>query len=110
MLRNALLVMATLAVMVALGLAVWWAWDVESDRRHVVFVNGPTPVFIGSSIEGCPQIPRQEMEPAGATLHVRRIRFWKDCATIDVTTPNGAKGYVVFGIGNFRVDPKLETD
>ena len=45
----------------------------------------------------------------GARLQVRRIRYLKDCAALDVALPDGREGYVVLGIGDVSVKPPLPT-
>ncbi len=84
-----------------------WANDVRQDRKHSVMVNGPTPIFSGGGDEDCDA--RNELTKAmqGAEFRVRRIRYWKNCATLDVTIPDGRKGYVVLGVGNVSVNPPL---
>jgi hypothetical protein len=46
------------------------------------------------------------VEP-GTKLPVQRIAYQKDCATLDIVLPDGRKGYVVLGIGDVFVDPRL---
>jgi len=81
--------------------------DVRSDRKHTVSVNRATPVFVGSGgNNGCRGRQLTMVEP-GAKLRVRRIRYLKDCAAIDIALPDGRTGYVVLGIGDVSVNPPL---
>jgi hypothetical protein len=84
-----------------------WGWDVRSDRKHTVFANSNVPVFVGSGDERCKGEQLLTTIPAGILLKVRRIRYWKDCATLDVTLPDGAHGFIIPGDGNFLVRPPL---
>jgi hypothetical protein len=43
----------------------------------------------------------------GNRLPVRRIRYLKDCAALDVVLPDGREGYVVLGVGDVSVKPAL---
>src|SRR5512133_32695 len=71
-----------------------WAQDVWNDRRHTVDVNTVTPVFVGSgSDNGCNGRKLTTVEP-GVKLPVRRIRYLKNCAAIDVALPDGRTGYI----------------
>lgn len=88
-------------------LSLLWALDVRNDRKHSVSVNMTTPVFVGSGGDnGCRGTPFTTVEP-GAKLPVRRIRYLKDCAAIDVALPDGRTGYVVLGVGDVSVNPPL---
>jgi hypothetical protein len=62
--------------------------DVRQDRKHAVTMNSPTPIFAESGHD-CDTRPQIALGQPGATLRVRRIRYWKDCATLDVTLPDG---------------------
>ena len=86
-----------------------WFRDVHNDREHVVTVNAATPVFIGTGGEGsCYGSPLTTIE-RGTNLPVRRIRYLKNCATLDVVLPDGRAGYVVLGVGDVSVNPPLPT-
>jgi hypothetical protein len=86
-----------------------WLRDVRNDRKHTVNVNAATPVFAGDgSDSGCHGTQLTTVE-RGTELPVRRIRYLKDCAAIDVALPDGRKGYVVLGIGDVSVNPPLPT-
>jgi hypothetical protein len=47
------------------------------------------------------------MVQQGANLRVRRIRYWKNCATIDVAMQDSRKGFLIVGEGNVSVIPPL---
>jgi len=83
-----------------------WANDVHQDRKHVVIVNSKTPIFGGRG-EGCETPTPIFLVQPGAVLRVRRIRYWKECATLDVKLPDRASGHIVLGIGNVSVRPPL---
>src|SRR5215471_10344419 len=84
-----------------------WAWDVRNDRKHSISVNMTTPVFVGNGGDnGCHGTPFTTVSP-GAKLPIRRIRYLKDCAAIDVTLPDGRSGYVVLGVGDVSINPPL---
>jgi hypothetical protein len=101
-------VVAPLLVVCAV-LLLLWARDVRNDRKHTVHINMATPVFVGSGGDnGCNGKQLTMVEP-GAKLPVRRIRYLKDCAAIDVALPDGRRGYVVLGIGDVSVNPPLPT-
>ena len=83
--------------------------DVRDDRKHVVVVNARTPVFIGSGDEDCDARRRITTVEKGVKLPIERIRYQKNCATLDVLLPDGRKGYVVLGVGDVSVKPPLPT-
>lgn len=86
-----------------------WIRDVRNDRKHTVIVKMATPVFAGSGGDNGCHGTRLTTVEAGAKLPVRRIRYLKDCAAIDVVLPGQRTGYVVLGIGDVSVDPPLPT-
>lgn len=82
----------------------------RDDSKHIVIVNGATPVYSGTGQDGCQWKGTPMLTvPAGARLPVRRIDYLKDCATLDVSLPNGRTGYVVLGNGDVSVSPPLPT-
>ena len=83
-----------------------WLLDVWKDRRHTVRVISETPVFTSDGDGDC-EGKQLTVAHAGEALQVRRIRYWKNCATIDVTLPNASKGHLVTGEGDFSVSPPL---
>ena len=84
-----------------------WTNDVRRDRSHSVTVRSATPIFAGSGNDGCDKQPQIATIQPGAVAHVRRIRYWKNCATVDISLPDGRRGYVVPGVGNFSMSPPL---
>jgi hypothetical protein len=84
-----------------------WAQDVRNDRKHTVSVNMTTPVFVGSGGDNGCHGTQLTMVESGAKLPVRRIRYIKDCAAIDVALPDGRTGYIVLGVGDVSVNPPL---
>lgn len=82
-----------------------WAYDVWKDRKHTVMVQSETEMFAGVGDEGCGG-SRLSLVQSGATLRVRRIRYWKNCATVDVVLPDGKNGYIVLD-SHVRVVPPL---
>lgn len=99
---------ASLVVICAL-LLLLWVRDVRDDRKHIVRVNATTPVFVGNGGDGGCHGRQLTTVERGAKLPVRRIRYLKDCATIDVVLPDGRSGYVILGIGDASVNPALPT-
>jgi hypothetical protein len=93
-------------LVVSLVLASCWFYDVQQDRKHIVIIESQTPVFVGSGTGLCRGRPLTVVQ-AGATLPVRRIRYWKNCATIDVVLPDSRHGYLVLGEGEVTVNPSL---
>jgi hypothetical protein len=94
------------AVVVALLMVALWARDVELDRKHVVLVKSETPVFAGEGDESCGGTQLTTVQ-AGANLHVQRIRYWKNCATVNIVLPDSREGYIVLGDGEVLVKPHL---
>ena len=99
------------ATLIALGLLVlvllgWWANDVRQDRTHTVIVEAETPMFAGTGHD-CDTRHQTAIVQHGAAFPVRRIRYWKDCATFDVNAPDGSSGHFVLGVGNLQVQPPL---
>jgi hypothetical protein len=99
-------VLGSLLGLASVLLLVWWARDMHNDRSHTVTVNSPTPLFLGSGDEACHQGKGIATVPAADSLKVRRIRYWKDCATLNVTLPDGRDGYIVVD-GKVTVNPPL---
>lgn len=97
----------TIPLILGMPIAVCWAWDVHNDRRHVLSINSPTSVFVGEGDEDCGDRPKLNTVPPGTHLKVRRIRYWKNCATINVTLPDGQQGHVVYRDGDVSVNPPL---
>lgn len=97
---------------VARGLhAFWLLWlrDVRNDRKHTITVITATPLFVGNGDDdGCHEAQLTTIE-RGAKLPVRRIRYLKESAAIDVVLPDGRQGYVVLGIGEVSVISPLPT-
>jgi hypothetical protein len=94
---------------VCMVLVFLWLRDMQNDRKHTVNVKGATPIFAGDGGDGgCHGMQLTTVE-RGAELPVRRIRYLKGCAAIDVALPDGRKGYVVLGIGDVSVNPPLPT-
>jgi hypothetical protein len=84
-------------------IAAWWAYDVWRDR-HTVVIRQSTALFAGDGDAGCDGSQMGVIVPR-ATMKVRRIRYWKNCATVDVKLSDGRKGYIVSG-GEFTVNPE----
>jgi hypothetical protein len=98
------------AILIAIigGLSiVLWASDVHRDRGHTITTNSPTPIFVGSGNDECDHKQQIATLQPGSSMRVRRIRYWKDCATADIVLPDGQSGYIVFGVGNVSVHPPL---
>lgn len=106
----ALAIGAAVSLLIAgLCLSLLWLKDVRNDRKHTVLVNAATPVFIGTgAVGGCHGTQFTTVE-RGSKLPVRRIRYLKGCAALDVALPDGRAGYVVLGVGDISVNPPLPT-
>ena len=102
------LVVIASSVLVFLGVItlVLWANDVRKDRTHSITVEAATPLFPGTG-RNCDTSQRAKTVQQGIVLPVRRIRYWKDCATIDVTVLYGESGHFVLGVGSLNVQPPL---
>jgi hypothetical protein len=94
-------------VIITLLIVTLWAHDVWKERRHTVRVESKTPVYAGSGDESCGRSRLIFAEPP-ATFRVQRIRYWKNCATVDVVVPGGQKGYIVLGDGEVSINPPLD--
>jgi hypothetical protein len=96
---------ATAVAIIGVLLLALWANDVRKDRKHTVTVNSPTPIFAGSGDEDCDRRQQLTAVQPGVALRVQRIRYWKDCATLNVALPDGRKGHIVLGVGDVSVYP-----
>jgi hypothetical protein len=105
----ALRLIGFVAIVSALLVAALWARDVSNDRKHVVTVESETPVFAGAGSESCGGTQLTTVQ-AGAALRIQRIRYWKECATLNVVFPDGREGYLVLGRGAVQVRPPLAPD
>lgn len=68
-----------------------WASDVRQHRKHTVTVNSPTPIFIGRGDEDRENEPQIATAQSNSKIRIRRIRYWKNCATLDVVLPEAEK-------------------
>ena len=85
------------AAVIASPFAVWWAHDVWEDRRHAITVLENTPLYAGTGEPSCWGGTQIATLPPGSKARVRRIRYWKNCATVDVMVSNGSTGYILLG-------------
>ena len=90
-------VLGVLAPVLIVTLTIW-VRDVWKDRAHTVVVMSETPVYAGSGDESCGGARLTMAEPP-ATFRVQRIRYWKNCATVNIVLPDGREGYIVLGDG-----------
>jgi hypothetical protein len=95
------------AVVIALLIVGPWARDVWKDHQHVVMVKSETPIFAGAGNESCGGTQLTTVQ-GGATLRVQRIRYWKNCATLNVVLSDGREGYIVSDNRTVQVRPPLE--
>ena len=107
--QRSVVVFAILLAAIGVASIVFWAADVYQDRKHTITANSLTPIFAGSGDDSCGRGQRIEIATAqpGSRLSVRRIRYWKDCATIDIALPNGQGGYIIPG-SDVSVWPPLD--
>jgi len=90
----------------SLVLVSWWFYDVHQDRKHIVTVESQTLVFAGSGNGACGGQRVTDVQ-TGTVFPVRRIRYWKNCATIDIILPDARHGYIVLREGAVTVSPPL---
>ena len=94
------------ALIVTLLIVALWVHDVRDDRKRTVLVKSETPVFAGSGDEACEGKRLTVVQP-DTTLHVRRIRYWKNCATVDAALPGSQEGHIVLGEGEVSISPPI---
>jgi hypothetical protein len=99
-------VIGLVTIVIALLIAALWARDVWNDRKHVVTVESEIPIFAGAGNESCGGTLLTSVQ-AGAALRVQRIRYWKECATLNIVLPDGREGYSALGKGAVQVPPPL---
>lgn len=104
--RSLLTFVAMTIVVVVVLLFAFWGYDVWNDRKHTLTVLTATPVFVGSGGEDCGGTKLTVVQPE-TELEVKRIRYWKNCATVNVELPDSRKGYIVPGIGDVSIYPPL---
>lgn len=104
--RSVLGVTAT-AVVFALVIVGPWAFDVWKDRKHTLLVKSETPIFAGPGDESCGGTQLTTLQ-AGTTLRVQRIRYWKNCATLNVVLSDGREGYAVYDGSRIQIRPPLD--
>ena len=85
---------------------VLWGNDLRQDRKHTVTTEAPTSLFAGTG-HSCDTRQQIAVVERGVVFSVRRIRYWKDCATLDVRLSDGRSGHFVFGVGHIVVQPPL---
>jgi hypothetical protein len=105
-LRHLVVIASSVLVFLAVIALALWANDVRKDRTRSVAVEAGTPLFSGNG-GNCDTHQRATTVQQRIILPVRRIRYWKDCATIDVDLQNGESGHFVLGVGNLNVQPPL---
>jgi hypothetical protein len=86
--------------------AIWWIYDAWEDRKHLLTFNQNTSLFIGKGNASCGGEQLATIAP-GTRVQVRRIRYWKNCATIDVELADGRRGYIVPDRENVTISPPL---
>ena len=104
--RRLVLGVTASAVVIALVIVGPWARDVWKDRKHTLLVKSETPIFAGAGDESCGGTQLTSVQ-AGVTLRVQRIRYWKNCATLNVVLSDGREGFVVYD-SRVQVRPPLD--
>ena len=101
------MIFSSLAVLVLIGAVAvaTWANDVRQDRNHTVTVIEPIALFQGAGT-GCDTRHQIAVSQPGTVFPVRRIRYWKNCATLDVNAPDGQLSHFVLN-GAVKVEPPL---
>ena len=88
----------------------FWLYDIWQDRQHTVLVKSATPLFAGHGNGNCEATRLANVIQPGVVLKVQRIRYGKDCFTVDVRLPDGQKGYLLSGEGgDWIVSPPLDS-
>ena len=105
-LRRTLVIALGVPAFIGVVLFVLWANDVRQDRTYAIAVEAPTPVFAGGG-RGCDTHQQIGIVEQGTVFPVRRIRYWKDCATLDIRLADGQVSHFVLGVGHFVVKPPL---
>ena len=82
-----------------------WVLDVRDDRNHTVLVEGSTPVYGGD--EDCDARTPIAIVQQGSKFQAKRIRYWKNCATVSIQLNDGRYGFIVLGEGKASVSPEL---
>lgn len=98
MLRRIAIAFGVLLAVIGIG---WWA-DVSADRRYVLAVVSPEPIYSlppHTYPESNPIV--KELTP-DQPLRVLRVRYGKDFEAIQVQTPSGQVGWILSG-GGVRV-------
>lgn len=85
--------------------AVLWVHDISMDRKHIVTARSETPIFAGPG-DACRGTQIATIH-SGVTFRVQRIRYWKNCATMDIALPDGRRGYIIFDSRDVSVSPPL---
>jgi hypothetical protein len=106
--RRFLMGFSILFAIVGLLSVIAWANDVREDRRHTVTANSLSPVFAGRGGEDCDHKQQLTAVQPASTFPVQRIRYFKNCATLDLVLPGAGKGYIVLGVGDYSVQPPLD--
>lgn len=94
-------------LLLSLVVGAFWGYDVWQDRKHFISVLDETPVYAGEGNESCGGTKIATLQK-GTELPVRRIRYWKNCATLDIRLSDGRHGYIVAGDGDTSISPPLE--
>src|SRR5579871_6719587 len=79
------------ALLLTAAAMVLWLNHVRQDWTHAVTINSLTPILKGSG-DDCSSSQSIAFERPGTTLRVHRIRYWKDCETIDIRLRDGRSG------------------
>lgn len=79
----------------------WWA-GVSVDRRYVLAVVSPEPVYSLPPHTYPESNPIVETLTPGQPLRVLRVRYGKDFEAVQVQTPTGQVGWIISG-GGVRV-------
>ena len=83
--------------LVATVTAFVWISDVLDDRKYIVALVAPTPLYAIAPTDYPAANPVTQTLPRDMPLKVLRVRYGKDFEAFKVETPNGTVGWVVGG-------------
>ena len=91
-----------LAVFAVPGICIglMFAWDMYLDRQRTIEFEEPTRLLVGASDGQCDESRLQAVAiiRPGDKFEVRRVRYWKNCMTVEVRSKDHKlRGFVISG-------------